>query len=108
MERNSLLPDGQKVSKDAIIYKHGEPKITMTYINDKVVNGVTEKTAGSAYTSGEWSNGVKVRIDFNTEDVINLCREHDTEQDWSYNMPYKDLKAHAEKWIETNEIFKKT
>lgn len=45
--------------------------------------------------------------DFNTEDVINLCREHDTEQDWSYNMPYEDLKAHAEKWIETNEIFKR-
>lgn len=45
--------------------------------------------------------------DFDTEDVINLCREHDTPQDWSYNMPYEYLKAHAEKWIETNEIFKR-
>ena len=66
---NYEFPDGQKVSKDAIIYKHGEPKITMTYINDKVVNGVTEKTAGSAYTSGEWSNGVRVKIEFNDNDV---------------------------------------
>ena len=39
------------------------------FINDKVVNGVTEKTAGSAYTSGEWSNGVRVKIEFNDNDV---------------------------------------
>lgn len=45
--------------------------------------------------------------DFDVEDVINLCRKHDVPDDWSYNMPYEDLKSHAEKWIETNEEFKK-
>ncbi len=45
--------------------------------------------------------------DFDVEDVINLCREHDVPEDWSYNMPYEDLKTHAEKWIATNEEFKR-
>lgn len=45
--------------------------------------------------------------DFDVEDVINLCREHDVPDDWSYNIPYEDLKSHAKKWIETNEEFKK-
>lgn len=45
--------------------------------------------------------------EFDVEDVINLCREHDVPEDWSYNMPYEDLKCHAEKWIETNEEFKR-
>lgn len=45
--------------------------------------------------------------EFDVEDVINLCREHDVPEDWSYNLPYEDLKAHAKKWIETNEEFKR-
>ena len=40
------------------------------------------------------------------EEIIKLCREHDTEKDWSYNMPYEYLEAHAAKWYETNEEFK--
>lgn len=45
--------------------------------------------------------------EFDVEDVINLCREHDVPGDWSYEMPYEDLKTHAEAWIHSNEIFKK-
>lgn len=45
--------------------------------------------------------------DFGVEDVINLCREHDVPEDWSYDMPYDKLKCHAEAWIKSNEIFKR-
>ena len=69
------LPDGTQLNKKAVVYKHGAPKITMTYLNGKTIDGSTVKAAGSAYTSGEWSNGVKVRIDFNTEDVQDVINQ---------------------------------
>lgn len=40
------------------------------------------------------------------KDIIGLCREHDTNQDWTYDICNKDLQEHARKWSERNELFK--
>lgn len=40
------------------------------------------------------------------QDIIDLCRKNDKEDDWTYNMPDDDLSAHAEKWSKMNEELK--
>lgn len=40
------------------------------------------------------------------EEIIELCRKNDTQSDWTYNLPYADLEAHAEKWSKMNELLK--
>ena len=57
---NYILPDNTTITKDAIIYKHLAPKVTMTY------QGGPKN--GQTYNSGEWSQGVKVRIEFSDSD----------------------------------------
>ena len=38
--------------------------------------------------------------------IINLCREHDTPKDWTYNIPNSQLEANAKKWEEKNILMK--
>lgn len=40
------------------------------------------------------------------EDIIKLCKTNDIESDWSYELPYSKLEAHAKKWADMNEILK--
>lgn len=44
--------------------------------------------------------------DLTKEDIIDLCRENDKEEDWSYNLEYEFLEKHAAVWHEMNEEFK--
>lgn len=44
--------------------------------------------------------------DLTKRDIINLCREHDKTEDWTYGLPDEDLEAHVEKWSEMNEALK--
>lgn len=41
------------------------------------------------------------------KDIIKLCREHDKQGDWTYNISDADLEAHVEKWVQMNEQLKK-
>lgn len=38
--------------------------------------------------------------------IINLCREHDTPKDWTYNIPISQLEINAKKWEEKNILMK--
>lgn len=38
--------------------------------------------------------------------IMNLCREHDTEKDWTYKIPEETLAINAEKWNEKNQLLK--
>ena len=40
------------------------------------------------------------------KDIIDLCREHDKESDWTYDISNEKLESHAEKWSEMNERLK--
>lgn len=42
----------------------------------------------------------------NIEDMVNLCIEHDTEEDWTYGLSSEYLKKHAEDWYNSNEMLK--
>ena len=45
--------------------------------------------------------------DYTVDDIINLCRKHDTPEDWSYGLEEEKLRSHAKQWIKSNEEFKK-
>lgn len=45
--------------------------------------------------------------DLTKQDIIDLCRTHDKETDWSYGISDNDLDAHANKWDEANQNLKK-
>lgn len=36
--------------------------------------------------------------------IMQLCREHDTEKDWTYGIPDEQLSANADKWDEKNKL----
>lgn len=38
--------------------------------------------------------------------IMDLCREHDTEKDWTYGISDVKLSANAEKWDEKNKLLK--
>lgn len=40
------------------------------------------------------------------EDIFNMCRKHDTKNDWSYDVSDENLKIHIDKWYERNEQLK--
>ena len=39
--------------------------------------------------------------------MVNLCIEHDTEEDWTYGLSREYLTKHAEDWYNSNEMLKK-
>ncbi|MGN1303098.1 MAG: hypothetical protein ACI4VO_05665 [Clostridia bacterium] len=43
----------------------------------------------------------------NIEDMVNLCIEHDTKEDWTYGLSREYLTKHAEDWYNSNEMLKK-
>ena len=53
------IPNGDTVTKQAVIYKHNAPQITITYASNNVVTG---KNSGDAYGNGvnEWANKLQV------------------------------------------------
>lgn len=38
--------------------------------------------------------------------IIKLCREHDTDEDWSSKLTDEQLGINADKWVEKNELLK--
>lgn len=40
------------------------------------------------------------------KDIIELCRNNDKENDWTYDVSDEELDAHAEKWADMNEELK--
>lgn len=38
--------------------------------------------------------------------IMNLCREHDTEKDWTYKIPDEQLEVNAKKWDEKNKLMR--
>ncbi len=45
--------------------------------------------------------------DFSLEDMVNLCIEHDTPEDWTYGLSREYLREHAKDWFTANEMLKK-
>lgn len=45
--------------------------------------------------------------DLDKDGIIKLCREHDTEDEWSYKLTDEQLGINADKWVEKNELLKK-
>lgn len=39
--------------------------------------------------------------------IMQLCREHDTEKDWTYGISDENLSTNADKWNEKNQLLKK-
>ena len=62
------IPNGDSVTKQAVIYKHNAPQVVMTYAAKNVVTG---KTAGSKYNNGvdEWASKLEVKISFSNNDL---------------------------------------
>jgi len=62
------LPDGEKLEKEAVIYRHNAPKIETSYASN---NAVSLKNSGDRYGYGadEWASSLKVEISFSDEDI---------------------------------------
>jgi len=62
------LPDGEKLEKEAVIYRHNAPKIETSYASN---NTVSLKNSGDRYGYGadEWASSLKVEISFSDEDI---------------------------------------
>ena len=62
------IPNGDTVTKQAVIYKHNAPQVVMTYGANNVVTG---KTTGSLYNNGpdEWASKVEAKISFSNSDL---------------------------------------
>ena len=43
--------------------------------------------------------------DLDKQGIMKLCREHDTEKDWTYRISEENLSANADKWDEKNNDF---
>ena len=44
--------------------------------------------------------------DLDKQGIMKLCREHDTEKDWTYRISEEKLSANADKWDEKNRMLK--
>lgn len=44
--------------------------------------------------------------DLDKQGIMKLCREHDTEKDWTYRISEENLSANADKWDEKNRMLK--
>ena len=62
------IPDGEVVTKKAVIYKHNAPQVVMTYAANNVVTG---KNSGDNYGNGvdEWTSKLQVKITFSNSDL---------------------------------------
>lgn len=101
-------------------FEHGEyfQRVLLEFFNSCVRNDINNH--GYILESGQLEPKlVKEMIDFNKteviclghgdltkQDIINLCRKHDKEQDWTYGISDEHLITHAEKWSEMNEKLK--
>ena len=57
----------------------------------------------------DFNNTIVVCIghgDLTKEDIINLCRENDTENDWTYEVADESLEKHVDVWIGMNNLLK--
>lgn len=101
-------------------FEHGEyfQKVLLEFFNSCIRNDINNR--GYILESGQLEPKiVKEYIDFKTtkvialghgnltkNDIIKLCRDNDTSEDWSFGLSEEELDAHAEKWAETNQILK--
>ena len=88
-----LIPNGETVTKDAVIYKHNAPQVMMTYAANNVVTG---KNSGDNYGNGvdEWASKLQVKISFSNEDLPEILQ----------NMEIKGAEYFDEatrKWVDT-------
>lgn len=44
--------------------------------------------------------------DLDKQGIMQLCREHDTESDWTYGITDENLSTNADKWNEKNQLLK--
>lgn len=44
--------------------------------------------------------------DLDKQGIMNLCRKHDTERDWTYRISEEVLSTNADKWDEKNQLLK--
>ncbi len=45
--------------------------------------------------------------DLSLDEMVDLCIKHDTEKDWTFNLPRDYLKEHATDWFAANQMLKK-
>ena len=45
--------------------------------------------------------------DLSADKIFNLCRKHDTDKDWTFEVSDEDLRKHSEEWFAQNEKLKK-
>lgn len=45
--------------------------------------------------------------DLSLDEMVDLCIKHDTEKDWTFNLPRDYLKKHAIDWFAANQMLKK-
>lgn len=45
--------------------------------------------------------------DLSLDEMVDLCIKHDTEKDWTFNLPRDYLKKHAIDWFKANQMLKK-
>lgn len=45
--------------------------------------------------------------DLSLDEMVDLCIKHDTEKDWTFNLPRDYLKQHAADWFKANQMLKK-
>lgn len=102
-------------------FEHGEyfQKTLLEFFNSLIRND--NKQYGYILESGQLHpKYVKEMIDFNNtnviclglgnlniDDMVNLCLEHDKEEDWTYGLPREYIRKHAEDWYNCNEMLKK-
>ena len=102
-------------------FEHGEEfqKILLEFFASSIRNDTNKD--GYILESGQLQPKlVREYIDFNNtqviclghgnltkQDIIDLCRNHDKKEDWTYDVSDEELEAHAEKWAEMNEELKR-
>jgi len=89
-----ILPSGETLQKQAVIYKHNQPEIEMKYGVDNIYSG---KKKNDVYSNGsdEWASNLVVKISYSKNDVKEVIDA----------IALKDIEYYDEvrkKWIETN------
>ncbi len=101
-------------------FEHGEyfQKSLLEFFNSLISND--KNKYGYILESGQlYPKYVHKMIDFSntiviclglgnltSSEIVELCIEHDKEEDWSYGLPREYLAKHAEDWYNCNEMLK--
>ncbi len=93
-----VLPNGDTLTKKAVIYEHNAPIIETVYEKDNIITG---KKSGDSYkyNVGEWAGKLKISISFSNDDIEEILNNVKIS-----GAEYYD--SGSKQWVDTNCVVK--